>query len=104
MKLKQCEPGLAPAPGPSSRTAIHARRLSDARAESTTCGNHITAGTRQTRTGRANMSDSGATILVKLIKAEKLRTNIRGDPPGVMAKFRITGKRFWPNSNALVAL
>ena len=53
---------------------------------------------------RANMSDSGATILVKLIKAEKLRTNIRGDPPDVMAKFRITGKRFWPNSNALVAL
>ena len=40
---------------------------------------------------RANMSDSGATILVKLIKAEKLRTNIRGDPPDVMAKFRITG-------------
>ena len=37
----------------------------------------------------AKMGDSGATILVKLVKADKMRTNARGDAPDPMAKFRI---------------
>ena len=38
----------------------------------------------------AKMGDSGATILVKLDRADKMRTNARGEAPDPMAKFRIT--------------
>ena len=37
----------------------------------------------------AKMGDSGATILVKLDRADKMRTNARGEAPDPMAKFRI---------------